>query len=135
MRICLVWSGQESAEALASTADRTSWASAHGKALQDHDGRSQLVHKAREMLVLFLNDQTDPHGSQIGLMFQGVSLKLPLRSSVCSVQSEAQRSTGWYSGFSQTSCASRNCPHEFCSHSIGALPCLRTGSLGDASWW
>lgn len=65
MRICLVWSRQESAEALASTADRTSWASAHRKSLQDHNGKSQLVHKAREMLVLFLNDQTDPHGSQI----------------------------------------------------------------------
>lgn len=51
MRIRLVWSGQESAEALASTADRTSWASAHGKSLQDHDGKSQLVHKDREMLV------------------------------------------------------------------------------------
>lgn len=86
MRIRLVWSGQESAEALASTADRTSWASAHGKSLQDHDGKSQLVHKAREMLVLFLNDQKDPYGSQIGLMFRGVSLKLPLRNSVCSVQ-------------------------------------------------
>lgn len=85
MRIRLVQSGQEITEAQASTADRTFWVSAHEKSLQDHDGKSQLVHKAREMLVLFLNDQTDPHGSQIGLMFRGVSLKLPLRNSVCSV--------------------------------------------------
>lgn len=63
MRICLVWSGQESTEALASTADRTSWALAHGKSLQDHNGKSQLIHKAREMLALFLSEQTAPQGS------------------------------------------------------------------------
>lgn len=34
MRIRLVWSGQESTEALASTADRTCWASAHGNSFR-----------------------------------------------------------------------------------------------------
>lgn len=57
-----VQSAQESAEALASTADRTSCTLAHGKSIQDYDGKSQLIHKAREMLALFVNDQTDPHG-------------------------------------------------------------------------
>lgn len=83
MRICLVQSGQESTEALASTADRTFWALAHRKSLQDHDGKSLLIHKAREMLALFHNDHTD-HTNRVDVL--RCFLKLRLKNSACSVQ-------------------------------------------------
>lgn len=63
MRIRLVQSGQESAEALASTADWTSWALAHRNSFRTTMGSHSSYTRPGRCWHCSSVDHTDPHGS------------------------------------------------------------------------